>query len=164
MSRKLEKLLPPGYSCRAELCYYFVGMALASGFSLKGWYSYAAAYHQLRTGSNNWEIVLEGQYMEPFASVFQSCFPGFGVLAVSMVIWVYMHYASFWKGSKSIYLMRRLPNRAELHCRCISVPVLEMVGAAAVMVILAAVYYVVYLLVTPDVYLQQGQVFWDVFK
>ena len=61
-----------------------------------------------------------------------------------------MHYVYHWKGSRSIYLMRRLPNPWELHRRCLTLPALGIVfflifGAAEMFIM-----YGIYLLAAPD--------------
>lgn len=61
-----------------------------------------------------------------------------------------MHYVYHWQGSRSIYLMRRLPSRWELHRRCLTLPAL---GVAFFLILGAAemfIMYGVYLLAAPE--------------
>lgn len=61
-----------------------------------------------------------------------------------------MHYIYHWQGSRSIYLMRRLPSRWELHRRCLTLPAL---GIAFFLILGAAMMFImygVYLLAAPD--------------
>lgn len=61
-----------------------------------------------------------------------------------------MHYVYHWQGSRSIYLMRRLPNPWELHRRCLTLPAL---GIAFFLILGAAemfIMYGIYLLAAPD--------------
>ena len=61
-----------------------------------------------------------------------------------------MHYVYHWKGSRSIYLKRRLPSRWELHRRCLTLPAL---GIAFFLILGAAemfIMYGIYLLAAPD--------------
>ena len=67
------------------------------------------------------------------------------------------NYASFYRGSKSIYLMKRLPDPMECHRRCL---VLPLAGAAVIFltaVIVLLICFMVYLLFTPTAYMTPGQ-------
>ena len=67
------------------------------------------------------------------------------------------NYASYYKGSKSIYLMKRLPDPMERHRRCL---VLPLAGAAVIFltaVIVLLICFMVYLLFTPTQCLIPGQ-------
>ena len=50
------------------------------------------------------------------------------------------NYRYFWQGSKSIYVMRRLKSRWEMHKRCWTLPLI----GAAVMLLTAVVVYWLY--------------------
>ena len=45
--------------------------------------------------------------------------------------------------------MRRLPERWELHLRCLTVPVVGVLGAMSLQGILGIFYYLIYIFVTP---------------
>ena len=72
------------------------------------------------------------------------CVTGACMAGLALYHWFY-HY----QGSKSIYLMRRLPRRSELPVRCLAVPVAGALGAGALAAILLGVYWMVYRLCTP---------------
>ena len=63
--------------------------------------------------------------------------------------WVGLHYAHYYRGSKSIYLMRRLPDRTLLHRQCWTLPLLALGLTLLVLVLLPALYYLIYRYATP---------------
>ena len=95
--------------------------------------------------------------MPDFTEILDRSLWGFLVAIIAALALIGVHYACHYQDSKSIYTMRRLPNRWELHRRCLTLPLL----AAAVYLILAFVilliFYAVYMNLTPDVCLTPGQ-------
>ncbi len=61
-----------------------------------------------------------------------------------------MHYVYHWQGSRSIYLMRRLPSRWELHRRCLTLPALGIAFFLVLSAVELVIMYGVYLLAAPD--------------
>ena len=87
--------------------------------------------------------------MPAFFELLDKALLGYLVLSVGMVVMAVYSYSYFYQGSRSIYLMRRLPNRFELPRRCLTLPV-----AAILICMLAALgngvlYYGIYRLLTP---------------
>ena len=72
---------------------------------------------------------------------------------------------SFLRGSRSDYLLRRLPDRRELARRAYALPLLLILATLGTMVLALAVYYAVYLALTPPECLQPNQLgkLWDNF-
>lgn len=69
----------------------------------------------------------------------------FGVAILCMAALIVYHYLYHYRGSRSIYLMRRLPNPMEFHRRCLFFPVLMMAVNAALAGILYLIFYHAYL-------------------
>ena len=63
----------------------------------------------------------------PFAMIFGRGLLGFWIVALCLVLLPLFHYLWHWQGSKSIYLMRRLPRRGELWRRCLAGPAVLLV-------------------------------------
>ena len=81
----------------------------------------------------------------------------FGFVALCMLPLAAWHYCYHYQDSRSIYLMRRLPNRRELWRRCLGLPLL---GVAACGVLSAAhvlVFYAIYHYAASPQCLQPGQ-------
>ena len=80
----------------------------------------------------------------PFAMIFGRGLLGFWIVALCVVLLPLFHYLWHWQGSKSIYLMRRLPRRSELWRRCLAGPTVLLaitVAAAALIVLLCMLLY-----------------------
>lgn len=67
-----------------------------------------------------------------------------------LAVQVVQFYLGHYRESMSIYTMRRLPDRWELHRRCWTVPVLAAVSLWVMTAALAGVYYMIYLGLTPQ--------------
>ncbi len=72
------------------------------------------------------------------------------------------YYASYYVGSKSIYLMRRLPDSWERWRRCPTMPALYFLAFSFLVVITLLITFVFYQQFTPEACLtpMQGQKFW----
>lgn len=157
MIRKLSRYAPLGMNMSpqkntliwgglAALCwsfYYFVKLHNA----WKSLYRVRYGVYELR----------EGAVMQDFVEILGPAFLGFAVLALAMLAFAVYHYAYHSQGSKSIYLMRRLPNRWELHRRCLTIPLVSVILCGLLVFILLCIYYWAYILVTPEVCLTPGQ-------
>ena len=69
-------------------------------------------------------------------------------MALTIPLAIY-HYACHYLGSRSIYLMRRLPDGWELWRRCLTVPALLAVLCLGAIELLTILYFLVFLLLTP---------------
>lgn len=79
------------------------------------------------------------------------------LLALGAVVLAAYNYGKLWRGSKPVYLMARLPDRWELHRRCLGVPLGLLLAALVLAALLLLVYYGVYRLLTPAQWLRPGQ-------
>ena len=77
--------------------------------------------------------------------------------SLCLVLLAAYHYAYHRQGSKSIYLMRRLPSKLELHRRCLTLPIAGILIALLTAFLLLLIYYAVYMNVTPAECLMPGQ-------
>ena len=93
--------------------------------------------------------LIPGAIIRPFSSLIQSSldfFPWFWAFMLWEVIDCYLYHR---KETKSIYLMRRLPDKWELHRRCWGRPLIYVVGSILLMAVILLFYYAVYLVFTP---------------
>lgn len=152
MGNKIKRLLPPGYPVHPEKIFFLLGILCSFLFSLNGWFAYGACYGDLWKYSMDGKrtSVLSGARMPEFSVLFQGVFAGFEIFAVLALVWSILHYRYFYQGSKSIYLMKRLPDGEKLYRDCLALPIIMaavyLLGAA----ILVLVYFGIYLLVTPE--------------
>ncbi len=156
MRNKINRLAPPGLPWRQEVGFFVTGAICALVYSL---------LYFIRLGNNRRhlfenpeeEILWPGAIMPDFADILENALVGFLIIAVCMIGFVIYHYLYFRQGSKSIYLMKRLPKRWELHRRCWTLPVMGAVLCGIIAFLLLVIYFRVYMAVTPEECLTDGQ-------
>jgi len=87
--------------------------------------------------------------MPPFAEMISGYLNGFYVLAGSMIIAILLNYRYHRKNSKSVYIMKRLPDRWEFHKRCLTLPFIGMILAIVAAGVMGLIYYGLYIYATP---------------
>lgn len=147
---KLWKHFPPGYEYETERNMSVLLLGLAAALSLQYfarlsdacemlYYVDRFAARKVRPGA---VAASFGQLAFPYGSLF---LPYYLFLAIMMVY----HYLYYYRDTKSIYLMRRLPERGVLAKSCVQAPLLGMAAGALTMAALCLLYYGLYLLVMP---------------
>ena len=147
---KLCDLVPPGTS--GELQGLLCLLVMICAFLYSVWKYAAALTHGLETAARSLHR------MTDFADLI-------GAQSDSASFWTPPVFFAFWRGAKSIYLMRRLPDRWELARRCLAIPLLTVACALLLVVILLPAFYGIYLHLTPEDALRPGQLdkLWDNF-
>ena len=165
MREFLLKHSPPGVDIEAERNWFIGGLVMAWLYSSGFLFRFNQAKNNLYEyyQGRRFRLIHDAQVPD-FTDLLGRSLYAFLVLALMMIGVILLHYASHWQGSKSIYLMRRLPNRWELHRRCILLPVLAMGICLATAGITLAIYFAAYMLTTPDGCLppDQWQKLWSV--
>lgn len=157
MKPDLQRFVPLGVNARQELEWMFGGWMLSFFYSMGFLVRYEREYLSLFHTIDKRRVLLEGRFMPDFADLLGSHLYGFLIVALCMLAVVVYHYVYHRQGSKSIYLMRRLPDGMELHRRCWALPVLCALGSILLAFVLLLIYYAIYMLVTPDACLTPGQ-------
>lgn len=75
---------------------------------------------------------------------------GLWLYLAAMLVQVGRHYAWHTRGSMSIYLMKRLPDRWELHRRCWTVPVLAALMELVLFAVMTGLCWLLYRFATPE--------------
>ncbi len=139
---------PPGYEyrqeCRAAVILFGIGIIPGLDFFRK---LYRVFGEVVRV--ENGRIIPTGLEAEPFAWLVQGqegMFAPFFLFLAAMSVY---HYFYYYRGAKSIYLMRRLPERRTMIKSCIWGPALCMAAGAVLMAALRLLYYLIYLLIIP---------------
>lgn len=94
-------------------------------------------------------VLVPGAVMKPFGDLIQGSlnfFPLFWLFMAWEVIDCYLYHR---RDTMSMYLMRRLPDKRELHRRCWGRPLICTVGSVALMAAILGVYFAIYLVFTP---------------
>ena len=94
-------------------------------------------------------VLVPGRTIAPFMAIAEDCMNLFPVVWIFLLLEVAASYLYFRKDSMSIYLMRRLPDKWELHRRCWGRPLIFFLQSLALILCLTAFYFLIYLLFTP---------------
>ena len=152
MKVDLSRYFPVSANIKKERKTFWILLAIAAAYSLIFFIQLFFAREKLfdwdyKTGMN---ILRENALMPLYTEVLAESLYGLYALTIASILGIIRNYASFWQGSKSIYLMRRLPDRFELHRRCLSMPIADACITLLVAAILFFLYYAVYIAVTPE--------------
>lgn len=153
----LARHAPPGLELEGEKKLFGWGLLCAAGYSLLFLVRYLDARDELFYDRLGKKVLWENAVMPDFAQLLGDALYGFAVLAVCLAGVAVWHYLYHWQGSKSIYTLRRLPDRWVLHRRCLTLPLAGLAVCAAAALALLLVYYAVYQLATPAACLTPGQ-------
>lgn len=89
-------------------------------------------------------------------------FSPFWLSALCLLVFAVYFFSCFYQGSKSVYLMRRLPNRGEMALRSLTLPVAGAVLCLLSALLLRLLFHTAYCIFVPANLLpaQPWQVFW----
>lgn len=163
MREYFDKNLPPGMNPGEERKFVKIGLvlsALLGGLDLIQYFTELSNLYRYREGKR-W--LDESMTMPDFAEIFVRFPIGFSILAVCMLGFVVYHYVYYYRESKSIYLMRRLPNRFEIHRRAWTYPLWVILLCVVCTVVLFWLFFGLYLWITPNACLVPGQL-WRLWR
>ncbi len=146
----LERYAPPGINLQLEKNLFIGGLAAALLWSFSFFSSFERYKDHLYVHRAGKEILLEGAIMEDFVVVLGKSLWLFFLLVFCLAVVAVLHYCYHYQGSKSIYLMRRLPDAFELHRRCLTLPIAAILITLAAAFLLLLLYFGLYMLLTPD--------------
>lgn len=158
MIKHIEKLLPVGVPLKKELAGIIIGVILAVIRSLSYLGSYYNYYNYLFEHYDSRKILVEGRLMADFYVIIDGCFEGFLVVIFLLIVLTVFHYAFHYIDSKSIYTMKRLSKKSELHKRCMTVPLISIALCLTLSAILLVLYYSHYITTTPTECLTDNQI------
>ena len=156
-ARMGQACVPAGLSAGRELKWIASGWALSLLWSLNFVLRYLPHREKLFDWVGGKRVLMPGAVMTDFCELMPGLMAGFGVVAACMAVLAVYHYFYHYQGSRSIDLMRRLPNRWELWRRCLALPAAAALASGLLALVLTAVYYAVYALCTPAACLTPGQ-------
>jgi len=154
---KLNDFFPLGIDYYRELKWVNISFLVSFIYSLGYLFKLNSSYNSLFLVVDARKFLKTGAIMDDFVFILKESLSGFIVIAVCMIALAAYHYFYHYIDSKSIYLMKRLPNHFDLHKRCFTYPILITVISLIVALILLIIYYNIYLLVTPEGCLTPGQ-------
>ena len=165
MKLDLSRHAPPGYDLRAEKGLFIAGMVLSILYSLFAFGNrFSNHLAELYWINGSTKTLKDGAIMPDFVEILDRSLLGFQIVCAIMIAAAVMHYVYHYHESKSIYTMRRLPSRWELHRRCLTLPVVGILLAVLAAFLVLLICYASYMITTPDVCLtpDQWQKIWSV--
>lgn len=147
----LLRYLPPGAELSQEI-YGFLGMLgiiFLGNISFLG--RYGEALGSLYTYQGHSRILIRGAKIAGFDSLMSHSLGGLRILVIYCILISIVHYMSFSRGSKSIYLMKRLPQRGEMTKRCVLLPLMEIAAGIVFCLLLLLLNLGIYYLITPKI-------------
>lgn len=154
MQGRIESLLPPNVdpgSTLSSLNGAFIGGLTGSML----WFvtKYSRDYQALFTYDSvlRKKTLVAGARIAPFTD-YEGCALWLLVyFAIIAAVWAVLLHGSFSRGSRSLYLMRRLPEgRKPLFAYVLRAPVRYMVYGAMLCAVLLGVYYIIWRFITPE--------------
>lgn len=146
----MERQVPPGLDWWAEVKWTVSGLIVGALWSLAAFsYQFFNACRRLYDWNGVDYVLVESRTITPFPELLVQAM---AVLLLGMVLTVPLacyHYAYHYLGSRSIYVMRRLPDRWEVWRRCLTVPVALAALLLVVIELLTFLYFLSFLLLTP---------------
>ena len=150
----MDAYMPLGIASAKEVALYVGAMTAAICWSFTFILKYVSERSQLYHIYKSQKVLIDGAKMPYFKELIDGTLDMFVFTILLMVVLIGYHYFYHYQGSKSIYLMKRLPDKWELHKRCLTIPVLAILTTLIVMGIFCLAYYGIYLYCTPQQCLQ----------
>lgn len=145
----MEKYAPLGINLAAEVVYYVITMTVGTFWSFNFFLRYMEDRNSLFEWWDGEQVIMEGAMVRTFEELTENVFVIFGIILIYTIIITVYHYLYHYQGSKMMYLMKRLPDKWEVHKRCLVLPAAAFFITITYMGILRMLYYAVYIFFTP---------------
>lgn len=148
---------PPGMELRLMRNYWITSTCL--GFLSSVWLYFSSLEDYVRMAKGLYTPVYGAEFagVPDFVDVLGSSLIFFPLFALGSLFFIVYHYSYHFRGSKSIYLMRRLPDRWELHRRCLTLPIAMAVFFLLLGFIMLLLFFWAYFAAVPAQYIQPDQ-------
>ena len=146
----LQSYCPPGYDLTGEYRMFWIWLVFGCIYSMRFLLNYMNAYDHLFYRSAQGIMLNIHMKMPGFWTLLEESFDGLILGIVCLVYAVASHFHYYRKGSKSIYLMKRIADRKLLWKTYIGTACIYGLIFFATGVILLATYYMIYRFVTPQ--------------
>lgn len=152
-----SRYAPLGIDGAAAMRRVFSMPAVSAIISLHFFFRLTEALDELYLNTGSARVLVPTRQMAPFVEVLGGSLLMFLFSALMMIVVGVYFYLYHYQGSRSIYTMRRLPNRWELWRRVLTLPGLTVLLCAVSALLLVVLYFAIYTWVTPAPCLQPGQ-------
>lgn len=149
---KMQKYTPPGIDFTKQWTRCLIGISAAFGWSWSFLVKYLTVRGELFERTLTGLAVRKGAMMREFWWLIHEdmdSLDGFLVFYLVMLGMIVYHYLYYYQGSKAIYLMRRLPDKWEMHRRNVTLPLAAIMIGLLTEVVVLLVYYGIYVICTP---------------
>lgn len=150
-----KRIIPPGFTFTLEGTFFWSGEALVliifliSAFSRLN-HAVAALYTE-NYGMNRPPVLIPGAMLPDLWTLLHGAFNGLFIVLLCLPLLAAVHYLSYRRGSMSIYLMRRLPDRWLLHQQCLTLPLIDLLLYLLTALLLIGLFLLCYLHSAPAV-------------
>ena len=146
----LEKYAPLGINLERDVCVYITAVVIATLQSLLFFINYANALDALYAYRLDKKVLLEGAVIVEFPYLLEHVFLFGNIVCIVTLLGTIFYYMYHYDGSRMMYLMKRLPDKWEVHRRCWTLPVAGAVLMLAWMFVLKMIYFAIYVFCTPS--------------
>lgn len=149
--KKREGCFPPGYEYgEQERIGGIFLLAAGALFSLRFFGRLYGMIQNLYIYVGQKRMLREDAEVAAFGRLIQGPWVPYIPFSLFLIVMAFYHYSYYYRGTKSIYLMRRLPAKGVLPASCVREPLFGMAAGAAVFGLLELLYYGIYLLAVPS--------------
>ncbi len=143
----LSDRTPPGMSMQGEAA-FFITLLIGAFLYAQGFlFRYSDAYMTLLAQMEM--LGVDIHRIAPFYDVFGHAWNGYFFVMPCMLLFGVSHYLYYHRETKSVYLMRRLPDKWEYHRRALTVTVCELLICMALALLTFFIDCLIYVWSTP---------------
>ncbi len=147
---KAEHLAPPGTDLAKIRAWYFVLLgACACAMFIQFISTWNVAHNNLYEWTASGRVMRAGAMLPSFLVLIWNTHRWFLAVVAYLVFELIENYVCYYRGSKSIYVMKRLPSRMEIHKRAWSLPVIGLIGVGIMIALTMLLCLLIYLLCSP---------------
>lgn len=144
-----EALFPPGYEYEWERNGAVLLFGIGAALSLRFFGSLYRTVEALYEYTDRRRVLRADAVAVPFGQLVADHWALYVPLLLFLIAMMGYHYIYFYRGTRSIYLMRRLPERGVVAKCCTAGPLFGLGVAAVSLALLYLLYYGIYLLAVP---------------
>ncbi len=149
MTDKIRKIIPVGIKAETEIWIFLSALALGICRALLFFQAYMREYNRLFDIEFGERILQPSRTMADFYEITDGVFDGFITAIFGFICLILIHYGYHYKDSKSIYTMKRLSDKHELHIRCFTLPLIGIAVSILMTASLLLLFYHYYMTKTP---------------